>query len=168
MQDFLTQCADAFYRPQNGKSDFWQKVHLAPFSCDPTVWSLPISLFMYLKEKQYKIAMILLCPVQGPWASSYEYSQRLWHGISGRLLLLRSLVFSPWWLTYVLTLRPVSPKRVMDSGLGFRTYLCTSILLNEEKYRHIIKWVMPWIPLGIFPNLPRYLAEFYWRNIRMF
>ena len=24
----------------------------------------------YLKEKQYKIAMILLCPVQGPWASS--------------------------------------------------------------------------------------------------
>ena len=25
---------------------------------------------MYLKEKQYKIAMILLCPVQGPWASS--------------------------------------------------------------------------------------------------
>ena len=26
---------------------------------------------MYLKEKQYKIAMILLCPVQGPWASSF-------------------------------------------------------------------------------------------------
>ena len=25
---------------------------------------------MYLKEKQYKIVMILLCPVQGPWASS--------------------------------------------------------------------------------------------------
>ena len=23
------------------------------------------------KEKQYKIAMILLCPVQGPWASSF-------------------------------------------------------------------------------------------------
>ena len=35
------------------------------------VRSLPFSLFMYLKEKQYKIAMILLCPVQGPWASSY-------------------------------------------------------------------------------------------------
>ena len=34
------------------------------------VRSLPISLFMYLK-KQYKIAMILLCPVQGPWASSF-------------------------------------------------------------------------------------------------
>ena len=34
------------------------------------VRSLPFSLFMYLKEKQYKIAMILLCPVQGPWASS--------------------------------------------------------------------------------------------------
>ena len=27
---------------------------------------------MYLKEKQYKIAMILLCPVQGPWASSFS------------------------------------------------------------------------------------------------
>ena len=27
---------------------------------------------MYLKEKQYKIAMIHLCPVQGPWASSYN------------------------------------------------------------------------------------------------
>ena len=26
---------------------------------------------MYLKEKQYRIAMILLCPVQGPWASSF-------------------------------------------------------------------------------------------------
>ena len=26
---------------------------------------------MYSKEKQYKIAMILLCPVQGPWASSF-------------------------------------------------------------------------------------------------
>ena len=26
---------------------------------------------MYSKEKQYKIAMILLCPVQGPWASSW-------------------------------------------------------------------------------------------------
>ena len=25
---------------------------------------------MYLKEKQYKIAMLLLCPVQGPLASS--------------------------------------------------------------------------------------------------
>ena len=35
------------------------------------VRSLPFSLFMYLKEKQYKIAMLLLCPVQGPWASSY-------------------------------------------------------------------------------------------------
>ena len=34
------------------------------------VRSLPFSLFMYLKEKQYKITMILLCPVQGPWASS--------------------------------------------------------------------------------------------------
>ena len=34
------------------------------------VRSLSFSLFMYLKEKQYKIAMILLCPVQGPWASS--------------------------------------------------------------------------------------------------
>ena len=34
------------------------------------VRSLPFSLFMYLKEKQYKIAMILLCPGQGPWASS--------------------------------------------------------------------------------------------------
>ena len=34
------------------------------------VWSLPFSLFMYLKEKQYKIAMLLLCPGQGPWASS--------------------------------------------------------------------------------------------------
>ena len=31
----------------------------------------PFFLFMYLKEKQYKIAMILLCPVQGPWASSF-------------------------------------------------------------------------------------------------
>ena len=29
----------------------------------------------YLKEKQYKIAMILLCPVQGPWASSSLYSK---------------------------------------------------------------------------------------------
>ena len=28
---------------------------------------------MYLKEKQYKIAMILLCPVQGPWASSFYF-----------------------------------------------------------------------------------------------
>ena len=27
---------------------------------------------MYLKEKQYKIAMPLLCPVQGPWASSFR------------------------------------------------------------------------------------------------
>ena len=27
---------------------------------------------MYSKEKQYKIAMILLCPVQGPWASSSD------------------------------------------------------------------------------------------------
>ena len=36
------------------------------------VRSLPFSLFMYLKEKQYKIAMILLCPVQGPWASSLK------------------------------------------------------------------------------------------------
>ena len=27
---------------------------------------------MYLKEKQYKIAMVLLCPVQGPWASSFS------------------------------------------------------------------------------------------------
>ena len=35
------------------------------------VRSLPFSLFMYWKEKQYKIAMILLCPVQGPWASSW-------------------------------------------------------------------------------------------------
>ena len=35
------------------------------------VRSLPFSLFMYLKEKQYKIAMLLLCPVQGPWASSW-------------------------------------------------------------------------------------------------
>ena len=35
------------------------------------VRSLPFSLFMYLKEKQYKIAMILLCPGQGPWASSF-------------------------------------------------------------------------------------------------
>ena len=35
------------------------------------VRSLPYSLFMYLKEKQYKIAMVLLCPVQGPWASSF-------------------------------------------------------------------------------------------------
>ena len=25
---------------------------------------------IYLKEQQYKIAMILLCPVQGPWVSS--------------------------------------------------------------------------------------------------
>ena len=25
---------------------------------------------MYSKEKEYKIAMILLCLVQGPWASS--------------------------------------------------------------------------------------------------
>ena len=36
------------------------------------VRSLPFYLFMYLKEKQYKIAMILLCPVQGPWASSFQ------------------------------------------------------------------------------------------------
>ena len=28
---------------------------------------------MYSKEKQYKIAMILLCPVQGPWASSFQH-----------------------------------------------------------------------------------------------
>ena len=27
---------------------------------------------MYSKEKQYKIAMILLCPVQGPWAFSFN------------------------------------------------------------------------------------------------
>ena len=27
---------------------------------------------MSSKEKQYKIAMILLCPVQGPWASSFH------------------------------------------------------------------------------------------------
>ena len=32
---------------------------------------------MYLKEKQYKIAMILLCPVQGPWASSYDFEAYL-------------------------------------------------------------------------------------------
>ena len=29
---------------------------------------------MYLKEKQNKIAMILLCPVQGPWASSLFFT----------------------------------------------------------------------------------------------
>ena len=29
---------------------------------------------MYSKEKQYKIAMILLCPGQGPWASSLVIS----------------------------------------------------------------------------------------------
>ena len=33
---------------------------------------------MYSKEKQYKIAMILLCPVQGPWASSISYLYSLW------------------------------------------------------------------------------------------
>ena len=34
---------------------------------------------MYSKEKQYKIAMILLCPVQGPWASSFSllYTMKL-------------------------------------------------------------------------------------------
>ena len=32
---------------------------------------------MYLKEKQYKIAMILLCPVQGPWASSFAFASGL-------------------------------------------------------------------------------------------
>ena len=37
---------------------------------------------MYLKEKQYKTAMILLCPVQGPWASSFFL-----HFIQNRLLL---------------------------------------------------------------------------------
>ena len=41
------------------------------------VRSLPFSLFMYLKEKQYKIAMVLLCPVQGPWASSLFYRLNL-------------------------------------------------------------------------------------------
>ena len=33
---------------------------------------------MYLKEKQYKIAMILLYPVQGPWDSSFSF--HLWDG----------------------------------------------------------------------------------------
>ena len=42
------------------------------------VWSLPFSLFMYLKEKQYKIAMLLLYPVQGPWASSFYFLDMLW------------------------------------------------------------------------------------------
>ena len=36
-------------------------------------------LFMYLKEKQYKIAMLLLCPVQGPWASSYVFMTEIYH-----------------------------------------------------------------------------------------
>ena len=31
---------------------------------------------LYLKEKQYKIAMILLCPVQGPLASSFLAYQK--------------------------------------------------------------------------------------------
>ena len=38
------------------------------------VRSLLFSLFMYLYEKQYKIAMILLCPVKGPWAYSLGLS----------------------------------------------------------------------------------------------
>ena len=49
------------------------------------VWSLPFSLFMYLKEKQYKIAMLLLCPVQGPWASSFINVRQKKAGVSDQM-----------------------------------------------------------------------------------
>ena len=57
---------------------------LSLHKCVYWVRSLPFSLFMYLKEKQYKIAMILLCPVQGPWASSLPY---YWSGPYYRIWL---------------------------------------------------------------------------------
>ena len=38
----------------------------------------PFLFSFFFKEKQYKIALILLCPVQGPWASCFYTKDIIW------------------------------------------------------------------------------------------
>ena len=65
---------------------------------------------MYLKEKQYKIAMILLCPVQGPWASSQVRILTLVQGHEARQKLYEICDF--------VLLRDMTLVQVQDTSVG--------------------------------------------------
>ena len=116
------------------------------------VRSLPFSLFMYLKEKQYKIAMILLCPIQGPWASSTGTSP------SGfKVYILYARLF---WTYYGMARARASdnflcPRHKMARG---HLVFALSVLLSFR----------PSVPLKfIFSTPPTSLHGFEWNLVQM-
>ena len=114
------------------------------------VRSIPFSLFMYLKEKQYKIAMILLCPVQGPWASSLlllwnrwtEFNETWQEARSQRLL--PSLCFVGWsekqegrpslWLAETFSTSPLKPLNRIRQNLTGSNYIMISMAFTKSVF----------------------------------
>ena len=98
---------------------------------------------MYLKEKQYKIAMILLCPVQGPWASSVFGGGRPVHLSWLFLFSLRQQLHLRWWMPCIIDLvkcplnRKYTPKEAPFTCMCI--YLCPNF---GYKYITLKFWVL--------------------------
>ena len=102
---------------------------------------------MYLKEKQYKNAMILLCPVQGPWASSLF--EDIVNIRNERLIFLRSWEMN---LGEAVTNLPRTAKQFT----GFVTCLTqVHFPMNAEKRHSFLKRIVPSKPQK---KAPEYIA----------